>query len=271
MTMNCRIEEPKALQMLDINILGAHNCEMKGKKCTSFLINNKLAIDAGGLAASLSIEDLLQLKAILLTHSHFDHIKDIPLLALNLIRLGASIDIFCSLTVRNAITTHLLNGYLYPCFQTMPMEKPTVKFNIIEPGKSCMIEGLKVMALPVNHPGNAFGYCINNEKGKNFFYTGDTTAGLNLCWEQVSPDLILAEVTFPNSRQDLALKTRHLTPMLLEQELIRFKDIKGYRPRVVAVHIDPLMENTIREELSATARSINIPIDVAYEGMKITV
>ena len=268
---NCRLEEPKALRTLDISILGAHNCEIKGKKCSSFLINNKLAIDAGSLTSSLSIENQLQIKGVLLTHSHFDHIKDIPLLALNLIRLGSSIDIYCSTAVRDAITTHLLNGYLYPCFQNIPVEKPTIKFNIIEPDKSYRIEGLEIVALPVNHPGNALGYFVKNAEGKSFFYTGDTTSGLNFCWERISPDLILAEMTFPNSRQELASRTRHLTPLLLEQELTRFKEIKGYWPGVVAVHLDPLTENKIREELSELARLINIQIDVAYEGMKITV
>jgi ribonuclease BN (tRNA processing enzyme) len=271
MAINCRIQEPKALQVLDISILGAHNCEVEGKKCTSFLVNDKLAIDAGGLTSSLSTENLLQLKAILLTHHHFDHIKDIPILALRLIRLGATIDIYCSLTARDAINDHLLNGYLFPDFHNIPVEKPTIKFNIIETNKTYNIGGLDVLALPVNHPGNAFGYYVNNGQGKSFFYTGDTTTGLNHCWEHVSPDVLLTEITFPDDQLNLASRTRHLTPKLLEQELIRFKEIKGYWPRVIALHIDPLAENKIREELAEIARSIHVQINIAYEGMKITV
>ena len=269
MTMNCQIQDPTALGILEISILGAHSSEVQGKKCTSFLVNNKLAIDAGGLTSSLSIEGQSQLKAILLTHHHYDHIKDIPILALNLFRQGASIEVYGSLDVCNAITTHFLNGDIYPDFQNLPKEKPTIRFNIIEPYKPYRIEGLDILALPVNHPGHPIGYQISNSEGKSCFYTSDTGSGLSTCWKHISPDLILAEVTVPNSYRDFAVKTGHLTPNLLEQELLRFRELKGYTPQVVVVHTDPTLESIIQEEVIEISRVSNMRLEMAYEGMQI--
>jgi len=68
---------------MNIQVLGAHNCESQNTKCISLLIDDALAIDAGGLTSSLSFETQQKLNAILLTHQHYDHVRDIPMLAMN--------------------------------------------------------------------------------------------------------------------------------------------------------------------------------------------
>jgi len=42
---------------MELTILGAHNCESDKMKLTSLLIDRVIAIDAGGLTSSLSIEE----------------------------------------------------------------------------------------------------------------------------------------------------------------------------------------------------------------------
>ena len=68
---------------MNIRFLGAHNCESQNSRCACLLIDDILAIDAGGLTSSLSFPAQQNLKAILLTHQHYDHIKDIPTIAMN--------------------------------------------------------------------------------------------------------------------------------------------------------------------------------------------
>ena len=63
---------------MNIRILGAHNVESRTTRCISLLIDNTVAIDAGGLTSGLSISAQQRLKALLLTHQHYDHIRDIP-------------------------------------------------------------------------------------------------------------------------------------------------------------------------------------------------
>ena len=87
------------------------------------MIDDVLAIDAGGLTSSLSFSAQQKLKAILLTHQHYDHIRDIPALAMNLFLSDATINIYSTLPVHDALATHLLDGELYPNFLEQPLNR----------------------------------------------------------------------------------------------------------------------------------------------------
>jgi ribonuclease BN (tRNA processing enzyme) len=111
------------------------------------------------------------------------------------------------------------------------------------------------------------GYQITSPDGKIVFYTGDTGPGLADCWQYVSPQLLITEVTAPNRYEEDARKLLHLTPALLKQELIHFQELKGYLPQVVLVHMNPVQEKEIEAEIAVVARSLNNPIRLAREGM----
>ena len=254
---------------MDIHILGAHNVESKKTKCVSLVIDNILAIDAGGLTSGLSVIEQNKLKAVLLTHQHYDHIRDIPTLALNLSTNGNGIDVYTTFGVRRVIETHLLNGTLYPKFQESPEAKPAINFRLIEPYITQKIECYEVLAVPVKHVDITIGYQISDNEGKVICYTADTGPGLVDCWRYLSPKLLIIDLTVPNRFEDFAKKTGHLTPVLLYSELVKFKELKGYLPKVVAVHMNPTLEKDIREEVDSIAKSLNSEITLAYEGMKI--
>jgi len=255
---------------MDIRFLGVHNCESKETKCISLLIDDTLAIDAGGLTSSLTIEAQQKLKALLLTHYHYDHIKDIPALAMNLFLGGGTITIYATAPVFEVVSSYLLDGKLYPRFQETPPAKPTVNFTIIEPHQLVVIDGYKVQAIPVEHATSTVGYQITSPEGKSLFYTSDTGPGLDECWQYVSPQLLVTEVTAPNKYEDFARESGHLTPSLLGQELAEFREIKGYLPQTVLVHMNPRVEKEIAAELSAVVASLGSEITLAYEGMQIS-
>lgn len=254
---------------MDIQVLGAHNCESHNSRLISLLIDDTLAIDAGCLTSSLSFSAQRKLKAILLTHQHYDHIRDVPTLALNLALWNATINIYSIQPVYDALSTHLLDGKLYPKFLEQPPQNPTIKFTIIEAYKIRQIEGYDVLAVPVNHTVPTVGYQITASDGKAVFYTGDTGRGLANCWRHVSPRLLVIEVTAPDSYEKFAKESGHLTPSLLKQELISFQEVKGYLPQVVIVHMNPNLEEEIAVEIAVVARDLNNPITLAYEGMQL--
>ena len=256
---------------MNIRFLGAHNCESRTTRCICLLIDDTLTVDAGGLTSSLSIPEQENLGAILLTHQHYDHIRDVPAIALNLSQHGASIDIYCTSTVRSAMEAHLFNGIVYPEFQNLPEDNPTVRFNLIKPYDSQRINGHNILAVPVNHQDLTVGYQITDAEGKTIFYTADTGPGLMNCWQHLSPQLLIFDVTVPDRCKDFAIKTGHLTPSLLNEELIGFQKVKGYLPPVVIVHMEPTLEREIRDEIASVAEARNIPISIAYEGMGINV
>ena len=254
---------------MNIRLLGAHNLESQSTRYISLLVDDTLAIDAGGLTSSLSFEAQQKLRAILLTHHHYDHVRDIPAIGMHFALQKRAINIYGTISTYEVLSTHLLDGKLYRKFLEQPEENPTFKFTIIEPGKAEQIENYSVLAVPVNHVVPAVGYQITSADGKAAFYTSDTGPGLNDCWKDVSPQLLITESTVPNSYADFARVKGHLTPSLLKQELINFRELKGYLPRVVVVHITPWHEKEIETEIAMVAEELNNPITLGYEGMQL--
>jgi len=254
---------------MNIRVLGAHNCESQDSRFLCLLIDDILAVDAGALTSSLSFQAQQKLKAVLLTHQHYDHIRDVPAIAINRFFQKATINIYSTRTVYNALAIHLLNDELYPRFMESPKTNTPIKFTLVEPYKNYQIEGYTVLPVSVNHNNITVGYQITSPEGKTLFYTADTGPGLDACWEHVSPELLIVDVTFPNNRQDFAIKAGHLTPALLSKELTSFRKLKGYLPTVVVVHMNPVLEKEIEAEITTVATELNTSISLAHEGMEL--
>jgi cAMP phosphodiesterase len=250
---------------MNIKLLGVHNIESLNTRLSSLMIDETLVVDAGALTSSLSLDAQRNLKAVLLTHQHYDHIRDIPAFAINLASSGDTVDVCATQQAYDVVTDHLLNGKIYPNFLEYPPDNPTVRFAVIEPLKPFRIEGYIILPVPVKHSVPTVGYQITSPDNKVLFCTSDTGQGLADCWEQVSPQLLIIEVTDSNNFG----APGHLTPNQLRQELITFQEMKGYLPEVVTVHMMPAQEEEIKEEIAVVAEELNSPITVGYEGMEI--
>jgi ribonuclease BN (tRNA processing enzyme) len=256
---------------MKIKVLGAHNTESRNTKCVSLLIDNILAVDAGGLTSTLSFRDQMKLKAILLTHHHYDHVRDIPALAMNLFLRLKSIDIYTHQTVYDGLTKYLLNGDLYPEFHKRPQENPTLKIHVLDLFQKTTVEGYSIQLIPVKHSIPAMGYQIISPDNKSLFFTGDTGPVFSGLIQHISPLVLFIELTASNRWEESASRTGHLSPNLLKQELLRFREAKGYLPRVFAVHMNPDVEKEIEAETFSVAESLGADIRLAFEGMEIEI
>ncbi len=256
---------------MKIRILGAHNIESDIFGCPSFVIDDVLAVEAGALTSHLSITQQQNLQALLLTHQHIDHVRDVPLLGMTLFLSKKTLEIYATKPVYETLYTHLLNGTLYPNFMKIPPEKPVFHENIIEPGQAVTIAGYNVLPVAVKHSVPTVGYQITSPDGKKVFITSDTGPGLEDCWQQISPNLLLIETTALNEGSAFALKAGHLTPSLLLKELESFRDIKGYLPQVVLMHLNPLVEKMLESEISQVEKTLKIKIRFGREGMTLKI
>ncbi len=254
---------------MKIKILGAHNTETLRTKHTCLLIDDVLAVDAGALTSHLSARGLMRLKAVLLTHSHYDHIRDIPALAINLYLKSLSIDIYTHQTAWNNLTAHLLNDVIYPSYHNKPVDRPTLRFHPLAHLTAIKISAYGILPVKVNHAIPTLGYQITSPEGKSIFYSGDTGGGLSEVWQNISPDVLLIEVTAPNRWEEKLKNNGHLTPHLLQKELALFHKMKGYFPSTFAVHLNPGGEKEIREELEQAGDILGIHIIPAHEGMQL--
>jgi len=171
---------------MKIRFLGAHNCERQSQKMVSLLIDDVLAIDAGSITSSLPLAEQKKIKALLLTHQHYDHVRDIPGLAMSLFLGGGAIRVYSIQSALDALAKHFLNSEVYTDFRRKPEDKPTLSLAALEPNKAVTIEGYTVLAVPVKHGVPTMGYQVTSADGRSVFYTGDTGPGLAECWQRVN-------------------------------------------------------------------------------------
>ena len=150
-------------------------------------------------------------------------------------------------------------------------EKPSLLLNAIEPYKKEVIAGYEVLALPVKHSVPTVGYQSTSPDGKSLFYTGDTGPGFVLATGQyISPHLLITEVAGANELEDWLKGVGHLSAKFLKEELIQFKELKGYLPRTVAIHIGNPYEQQIGAEMAQVAKELGADISMGHEDMKLT-
>jgi len=252
--------------------LGAHLAEQRGARLTSLLIDGVLVVDAGGVTSVLSLAQQKKIEAILVTHHHFDHTRDLVTLAANAGYYWRKQLLVCAPRYTLDIVTNcLLDGRLYANFLEYPSkEKPTLILEAIEAYERRTIAGYDVLAVPAKHSVPAVGYQVTSADGKSVFYTGDTTVGISDCWQHVSPQLLITEVAGPDKYEDWLRKAGHLCPKLLREELTRFRQAKGYLPRTIIIHIGNPYEQEIKHQVAQVAQELNADISLGDEGMRIT-
>ena len=120
---------------MKIRVLGCYGTEILGYDATSFLVNEAILVDAGTIASALTMEEQLKIRSILLSHSHFDHIKGLFFLADNLFeRFSTTVNIYSTAGILDILKTHYFNNLLSPDFTTIPDKKnPVMRFNPIVP------------------------------------------------------------------------------------------------------------------------------------------
>jgi len=255
---------------MQIKVLGAHNTESTTTRLSGLVIDGVLALDAGSLTSSLTIAEQLELRAVLLTHRHYDHLRDVPALAMTRYLNHKSLPVYALGDVLDALSAGLLNGEVYPRFTHRPPESPALSFVTVNPGVEVQIPPYRVLPVAMPHSVPCAGYQVTGDGGASVFYTGDTGSGFGEMAAGIRPGLIITEVTTPDRYGDDDWSTKHLTPASLEVELTILKAAWGSLPAVVCVHMYAAFEEEIRRELEQVAARLDGDIRPAFEGMIIT-
>jgi len=254
-----------------IRFLGTYNSQSRKTKFVTIIIDDILALDAGCLSSELTLLEQQNIKAILLTHGHYDHIKDIPSFAFN--TTNKTTMIYGNDEALEILSTHLIDGLIYPNFtkKNHYFKKPSLKFFILEPFKKVEILNYKVTPVNVNHTVSSLGYEIISNNGKSIFFSGDTGPGLSDIWRNINPQVLILDLTFPNKMEETAIDSKHLCPKLLKEELLEFYKIKDYFPEVFIIHLYPKYESQILKEINDLSKNMDIKININCQGKIINI
>ncbi|MBI2891290.1 MAG: 3',5'-cyclic-nucleotide phosphodiesterase [Nitrospirae bacterium] len=228
---------------MEIRALGCYGSELPGYRLTGYLLNRMALLDAGTVTSVLSLDQQKQIDYVFVTHPHLDHIRDLSLLADNLIgRRKKPLLVVGIPQVLNEIKAHLLNNSIWPDFTLIPnIHKPVLMLHPILPEEPTRFGKLTVTAFEVNHTVPAVGYLVSDGES-SLFFTGDT-GPLGNVWTGLAKakDLraVLIESSFPNELKELARVSGHLTPAMAGKEIEKLArgDVKYLITHIKSPHL----------------------------------
>lgn len=246
---------------MKLKVLGCHGGELLSCRTTCFLVDEVLALDAGALTGTLTLEQLCKVDDILVGHSHFDHTKDLPLLAdLVIGRREHPVTIHASRECARALRHSMFNNELWPDFTRIPTRKaPVLRIKTFRAGSTFQIGPYTVQSVPVSHPVESCGFIIS--RGKTAVAMSGDTGPTDQLWKALNATknlkALLVETSFPNALQQLADLSGHLTPQTLQTELAKFNRNGA---EVLLYHLKPAFVGQLKRELAG------LPVEILELG-----
>jgi len=234
-----------------IKILGAFGSKSDDLNSTCIQLTEKVLIDAGNIVSSLGVNSA-KVEHILISHSHLDHLLDIPFL----------IDVFyekrkkpliiygIKQTIQD-IKKYILNERIWPDFSEINLlhsDEKSIIFKEFDYGDILEFEGVTVKVIPNNHTSSSCAFVITKEED-SLLFSSDTYICDSL-WDEINNNkkikTLIIDVSFPSKLKTIAKNSKHLTPELLKEEL---KKLKRTDVVVHVNHLKPLYISQIKQEL----------------------
>lgn len=237
---------------MKVRVLGCSGAIAKDCKTTSFLLDGAVLIDAGTGVGDLTLEEMLAIDHVFLTHSHLDHIAALPLMVDAVAsRRKSPVTLHALPETLSALKTHVFNNVIWPDFTLLPtVQNPFIQFSPLSVSEVREIGNLMIEALPASHSVPAVGYAASSEDGVNWVFTGDTSHNPAL-WSRINQmrvGMLVIETAFSNRESELAVLSKHLAPQMLAQELRHIDQRKQYP--IYITHTKPAETNLIMNEIA---------------------
>ncbi|HLL77344.1 MAG TPA: 3',5'-cyclic-nucleotide phosphodiesterase [Pyrinomonadaceae bacterium] len=222
------------------------------QRLTCYIVDDRVAVDAGSLALGLSPRQREQVRDVIITHPHMDHMATLPIFIDDLFALlREPVRVHTTQEIVDLLERDVFNWTVYPRFSGLRNEHgPVMEYVPFRPGEEFRVAHLRVTAVPVNHIVPTVGLVVSDDRATVAFSSDTTTT--EEFWRVVNemPGLaaVLIEAAFPNSMRKLADVSGHLTPEGLAAEIAKLthKDLD-----VLAVHLKPTYRAALVEELTA--------------------
>jgi len=222
------------------------------QRLTCFLIDECVAVDAAVWPFALSTEQRAQVRDIIVTHPHMDHIASLPIFIDDLFEtLKSPVRVYATPEVIDLLERDIFNWNVYPRFSELKNEHgPVMEYVPIPAGEEFKVAHLTVRAVAVNHIVPTVGLIVSD--GRSTVAFSSDTAETQEFWDVINRaprmNALLIEASFPNSMAQLAEVSRHFTPASLERDL---RKLTHNGLDILAVHIKPAYRQLVIDELKA--------------------
>jgi ribonuclease BN (tRNA processing enzyme) len=222
------------------------------QRLTCYLIDDRVAIDAGSIALALTDAQRDNLRDVIVTHPHMDHVATLPILIDDLFgHLTTPVRVHSTPEIVRMLRDDVFNDTLYPRFHELKNEHGHVlEFHTFEVDRPFTAAHLTLTAVAVEHTVPTVGLIVSDDS-TTVAFSSDTRPTTEF-WRALDCerrlDALFIEASFPDSMRELAEVSGHLTPASLADELAKLTR----PPRdILAVHIKPTYRETVVAELDA--------------------
>lgn len=212
---------------MKLRILGCSGGIGANLRTTAMLLDDDVLIDAGTGVGELTLDEMVRVDHVFVTHSHLDHICSIPFLVDTVGYLRSTpLTVYATKETVNALRTHVFNDCIWPDFTMLPQpEAPYLQFREISRGETVTLAGRKITALSACHLVPSVGYCLDSGNA-SLVFTGDTGPN-DALWKIVNGignlRYLIIETAFCNRDYAIAMASRHLCPSLLAAEISQLR------------------------------------------------
>lgn len=243
---------------MKVRVLGCSGAIARNCRTTSFLIDKDLLVDAGTGVGDLSLEEMLGIDHVLLTHSHLDHVAALPLM-LDAVstRRTSPLQVHALAGTIQALRAHVFNDVIWPDFTRLPTpQAPFLQFREIQTGQQLQIGAKRIEVLPAVHTVPAVGYAVQSGQAC-WVFSGDTGRNPEF-WRRVNRlpvSMLVIETAFSRRESELAAASLHLSPDTLAEELASLPPESDYP--IYITHTKPAETEQIMSEIRGleTART----------------
>ncbi len=246
---------------MQIRVLGCNGGIGSDLRTTSYLLNGTILLDGGTGIGELTLDEMLAIRQVVLTHAHLDHVSGLALMIASIYDdMQHPITIYAPPHVLSVLKISLFNWQLWPDFTELPDDdNPCVRLHAVEQDTSFPITNeISIYPVILSHTVESFAYIITSSE-TNFCFCGDTGPTEKL-WQQLNQldhiDHVMIEVSFPNESHILAMQSGHLTPDLLANDLTQLK----HSPVIHIHHIKPGCEDRVIKQCYETLTNYSLNI-----------
>lgn len=239
---------------------------LRHQALTAYLVDSSLAVDAGSIGIALDRRAMGNIRFVVITHAHIDHIATLPLLVSELFDMADSaLPVYALPEVIQVLRENIFNGAVWPNFEQIELPNghgPALEFRELDTAGPTQVGDYFVRAIRMNHTVPTAGLIVEKD-GVAVGFTADTYM-TDEFWE-VANSLtelrsVFVDVSFPDAMEALAATALHHTPNSLAKDLTKLTR----RIDVFAVHLKPGSQKMVQSQLE----QLEPPVAVAEIGFE---
>ena len=120
---------------MELRVIGCHGGETPRHRTSAFVVDDRVAIDAGALTSGMELKAQCSLEAVLVSHAHLDHVRDLSTIADNRLQNDAPpLVVAATKATIGILRKHFFNDLLWPDFAKLPnRRRPAIRYLTLEP------------------------------------------------------------------------------------------------------------------------------------------